>query len=295
MQAHEDDELPHQICKRCYGELGQVASFKHKTEYSDREFKLHVQALQQKSRTIVLDGLKNENGEVLIKIEYNPFTSDLNFVDEEVNLELKLSDCDEKPDDLITAQMNCINNGSVFSRQEEQFLTDDVMIIPKKESPKKRQKKFKEDRMPTETRAIVRGASKPYQCTSCKSCFDKHTNLRHHLKSCERRMENRQQAMVNCFDCNAEFKQVSTLTRHIDTKTCLRRRERKSSLGRTYSCAHCKKVCQRRDKFHKHLLVHGFSPKFPCSDCDLGKMIQKMVMLKLTLLSLFFQNSNRTL
>lgn len=128
--------------------------------------------------------------------------------------------------------------------------------------------------MPNDKQAI-KGASKPYQCTSCKSCYAKHTNLRHHLKSCNPRLENRQKAMVNCIDCDATFKQVSTLTRHIATQTCLRRRQRKSSLGRTYSCAHCKKVCQRRDKFHKHLLVHGFSPKFPCSNCDLGKSCQK--------------------
>lgn len=247
-----------------------MLAFKDKTERSDREFKLHLQtSVHQTSATSVLRGLKNESGAVLIKIEFNPFTTEMNFVDEDDNGEPKLSDCDEKPDDLMLEQMDCISNGGVYSSQVE-FLTDDAEGIPKMQSPMKKSCQIRADRMLNDKPSIT-GASKPYQCTSCKSCYAKHTNLRHHLKSCKPRLENRQHAMVNCIDCNATFKQVSTLTRHILTQTCLRRRQRKSALGRTYSCAHCKKVCKRRDKFIKHLLVHGFSPKFPCANCDLGK------------------------
>lgn len=191
----------------------------------------------------------------------------MNFVDEDDDVEPKLSDCDEKPADLIPEQMECISNGGGYSSQAE-FSNDKVM--PNNESPMKKSYKMKTERL-TNDKEPITGSSKPYQCTSCKSCYAKHGNLRHHLKACKPRLENREQAMVNCIDCNSTFKQVSTLTRHIATQTCLRRRLRKSSMGRTYSCAHCKKVCQRRDKFIKHLLVHGFSPKFPCSNCDLGK------------------------
>lgn len=283
-QAHKDDGLPSRLCNVCTTEVNRFYTFKQQTERSDQELKIHLQSLLSKQENLssesILHNVKAEPAESLnIKVEQDPFTSTVTAYDdgsmavpvyEDDSYDRQDSDFDEKPDALPN-RMECSSNSS--NRRGTPVENTSKVASKKNPVTVKKPKKIPlpSEASPTDEAETPEG--KFFQCSACKTCFGVQVCLRRHISICKMRSRLSQlKATVNCKNCETSFRQISHLNRHITNKVCLRRKvARKKAPIKKYHCAHCNKVYERRHKFLKHLLVHGFSPKFPCRDCDLGK------------------------
>lgn len=284
-QAHKDDGLPSKICIVCTDEVNRFYTFKQQTERSDQELKIYLQSLQSKhenrSSESFMDNVKAEPAESLnIKVEQDPFTSAVVAFDdgsvtvavyEDDFYDRQDSDFDEKPDtlpDRIDCSSNSSNHRGTPVEQASKLASK--MISAKVKEPKR--KAIPSEATPADETQFSEG--KFFQCSACKTCFGVQVCLRRHISKCKMRKRiSQMKGTVNCKNCETSFRQISHLNRHITNKVCLRRKvARKKAPIKKYHCAHCNKVYERRHKFLKHLLAHGFSPKFPCRDCDLGKL-----------------------
>lgn len=245
------------MCSICIFELQQAIAFKRKAEQSHYELK----QLEVKHET-----------ELVIKMELDPYTSTIKFVNDnsdetpppqdfesegEYQTEYLSYNFDEELEDL----KNQINPVIVAPTPEKKRGRPKATSPIKARSPKK---------IKLEVKATVNATDqKLFQCSSCKTCCADQTGIRKHSLKCELRA-NDTNPRVNCSNCYASFKQVTTLNRHITTLVCLQKKAKVKHHRRNFNCAHCPMGYRQRDRFLTHLIVHGFEPLLPCQHCDQG-------------------------
>lgn len=249
------------MCSVCIFELQQAIAFKRKAEQSHYELK----QLEVKHETVP---------ELVIKMELDPYTSIIKFVNENSNETQTQQDVES--DSEYQAEYLSYNFDEELEDLKNRINPIIVSPIPvqKRERPKttsptkqKSEKKIKLEVKSTENIDIA--GQKLFQCSSCKTCFADQTGIRKHSLKCKLRA-NDSNPRVNCSNCDASFKQVTTLNRHITTFVCLQKKTKVKHHRRNFNCAHCSMGYRQRDRFLTHLLVHGFQPLLPCQHCDQG-------------------------
>lgn len=249
------------MCSVCVFELQQAIAFKRKAEQSHYELK----QLEVKHETVP---------ELVIKMELDPYTSTIKFVNEQSNEALHPQDVES--DSEYQTEYLSYN----FDEELEDLKSRINPVIaapvpvqkrgrPKTTSPIKPKplKKIKLENISTENSNTT--GQKLFQCSSCKTCCADQTSIRKHNLRCKLRA-NDSNARVNCSNCDASFKQVTTLNRHITTLVCLQKKAKVKHQRRNFNCAHCPMGYRQRDRFLTHLIVHGFAPLLPCQHCEQG-------------------------
>lgn len=195
----------------------------------------------------------------IIKMELDPLTAEMRFVDNdniaEDNYEAADdSEIDEKPsaDFVRNSYLEC----------------DDVK--PKKETKKEAKKTVKKT---SKSSAVsTDGSEESLVCNDCNTRFSRFNALQKHIRNQTcilGRLRRDPNTPVNCKNCKAEFTKIGQLNRHINTRVC----RTKLKKVREFNCAHCSAVFTRREKISRHFATHGFLPKYPCVYCRKGEYI----------------------
>lgn len=251
------------MCSVCHFELQQAIAFKRKAEQSHYE-------LQQ------LEVKHESQPELVIKMELDPYNSTIKFVNENSSETPPPPDAEFESDGDYQAEYLSYNFEEELEDLKIRFqpVTTASVQVKKRGRPKitspikpKASKTIKIDVKPVDNIDIT--GQKLFQCSSCQSCYDDQTGIRKHNLKCDLRA-NDSNARVNCSNCYASFKQVTTLNRHITTFVCLQKKAKVKQHRRNFNCAHCPMGYRQRDRFLTHLIVHGFEPLLPCQHCDQG-------------------------
>lgn len=251
------------MCSVCIFELQQAIAFKRKAEQSHYELK----QLEVKHETVP---------ELVIKMELDPYTSTIKFVNEN-SYDAQLSQDVESDSEYQTEYLSYN-----FDEELEDLKNRINPVIVTPEPVKKRgrpkatspikPKSKKKIKLEVESNENINTADLTlFQCSSCKTCCADQTGIRKHNLICKVRA-NDSNPRVNCSNCDASFKQVTTLNRHITTLVCLQKKAKVKQHRRNFNCAHCSMGYRQRDRFLTHLIVHGFAPLLPCHQCDQGQL-----------------------